>query len=463
MRSVHFSARKLRFLTLILIFTLLFSSFSTQSPVRASDTPDPTSVTVVGSLQDELGCPGDWQADCAATHLTYDASDAVWQGSWTVPAGSWEYKAALNDSWDENYGVNAQLYGANIPLNLADATTLKFYYDHETHWVTDNQNSVIATAPGSYQSELGCPGDWDPGCLRSWLQDPDGDGIYSFSTDLLPDGDYEFKVAIDESWAENYGAGGAPGGANIPFTVSGPATVTFTWDSVTHVPSVQVVSLGPSLDNNIWWDGVRHDSRDPLYRTPGGAVPAGTPVTLRLRTYHNDVTGVNLRLWDLNAGAQQMLPMTLVAEDEDCYQPDLAFSCDYWAVTLPNAAPNNLWYRFIVSDGSDTDYYADNTPALDGGLGQVTDDAVDNSYALMVYDPGFTTPDWAQTRSSTRSSPTASAMGGVTTMPIPATCAMTTRCLRCPGARSPKATAATMMMRVSTAPGALTTIHRTGA
>ena len=80
MRSMHFSQRRFRFLTLILIFTLLFSSFSAQSPVRASDTPDPTSVTIAGSLQSELGCPGDWQADCAATHLTYDATDACLAG-----------------------------------------------------------------------------------------------------------------------------------------------------------------------------------------------------------------------------------------------------------------------------------------------------------------------------------------------------------------------------------------------
>jgi hypothetical protein len=50
---------------------------------------------------------------------------------------------------------------------------------------------------------------------------------------------------------------------------------------------------------------VRHDSRDPLYRTPGGAVPAGTPVTIRLRTFHNDVTSVRLRVYDLNASAQR--------------------------------------------------------------------------------------------------------------------------------------------------------------
>ena len=59
--------------------------------------PNPTSVTIAGSLQSELGCPGDWEPDCAATHLAYDAADDVWQGDVLRPAGGWEYKAALND------------------------------------------------------------------------------------------------------------------------------------------------------------------------------------------------------------------------------------------------------------------------------------------------------------------------------------------------------------------------------
>ena len=58
-------------------------------------------------------------------------------------------------------------------------------------------------APGSFQSELGCSGDWDPSCLRSWLQDPDGDGVYTFTTTALPAGDYEAKVALAESWDVN--------------------------------------------------------------------------------------------------------------------------------------------------------------------------------------------------------------------------------------------------------------------
>src|SRR5215213_8169254 len=74
----------------------------------ASHTPDPSSVTIAGSLQSELGCAGDWDPGCAATHLTYDANDGVWQGSFNVPAGNWEYKAPVNDNWGENYGRYAQ-------------------------------------------------------------------------------------------------------------------------------------------------------------------------------------------------------------------------------------------------------------------------------------------------------------------------------------------------------------------
>jgi glucan 1,4-alpha-glucosidase len=211
----------------------------------ASHTPNPASVTIAGSLQSELGCPGDWQPECAATHLAYDAADDVWQGSFSLPAGSFEYKAALNDSWDENYGLHAQPGGANIPLALPAAASVKFYYDHKSHWVTDNRGSVIAVAPGSFQSELGCPGDWDPGCLRSWLQDPDGDGIYSFATTALPPGSYEAKVAINESWDENYGQGGVPNGPNIPFGVAAAGSkVAFTYDAATHVLTIVVTAPG---------------------------------------------------------------------------------------------------------------------------------------------------------------------------------------------------------------------------
>jgi hypothetical protein len=208
-------------------------------PAAADHTPRPTAVTVAGSFQSELGCSGDWQPDCAVTHLAYDQSDDVWQGSWTIPAGSFEYKAALNNSWDENYGLNATADGANVPLALGSASTVKFYYDHKSHWITDNRRSAIVTAAGSFQLELGCPGDWDPSCLRSWLQDPGGRGAYAFATTAIPAGSYEAKAAISESWDENYGAGGAPNGANIAFTVPANGSLTtFRYDPATHLLSI---------------------------------------------------------------------------------------------------------------------------------------------------------------------------------------------------------------------------------
>src|SRR5512143_2042090 len=82
--------------------------------IGSSVAQNPTSFTFPGDLQQQIGCGGDWEPTCAITHLTYDANDDVWQGTFSVPAGNWQYKAALNDSWDENYGLNATPGGANI-------------------------------------------------------------------------------------------------------------------------------------------------------------------------------------------------------------------------------------------------------------------------------------------------------------------------------------------------------------
>jgi hypothetical protein len=136
------------------------------------------------------------------------------------------------------------------------------------------------------------------------------------------------------------------------------ATIIFKYNAATHI----LMILAGVPDNNIAWDGLKHDSRDTLYRTPGGAVEAGSTVLVRFRTFHNDVTSVSLRTYDLNASGQSVTPMTLVAADVPCYPAELDQStCDYWETAIHKASPNNLWYRFIVTDSSKTVYYADNT------------------------------------------------------------------------------------------------------
>ncbi|MEV5749906.1 alpha-amylase family glycosyl hydrolase [Actinoallomurus sp. NPDC052308] len=98
------------------------------------------------------------------------------------------------------------------------------------------------TLAGSLQSEIGCGGDWDPACAASRLAFDTTDGQWH-GTFTLPAGDYEWKIAINDSWTENYGAGGAAGGENLKLSVPADGTkYRFTWNQVTHVPSVEKVS-----------------------------------------------------------------------------------------------------------------------------------------------------------------------------------------------------------------------------
>ncbi len=397
-----------------LVLTLFLSLWGTFSPVavaaaapvtQASVAPlaaGPTNVTIAGSLQSEAGCPGDWQPSCALTHMTKGAIDGVWRLSVDLPAGNYEYKAVLDDAWaNGDYGLHAQPSGANIKLSISATTTVKFYYDPNSHWITDNINSSIVTAAGSFQSEIGCPGDWSPDCLKSWMEDIDGDGIYTFTTPVglqnggTSDGHFEWKAALNEGWAESYGDGGNNAKFNIP---NAKAYAVLSFDFSKKLLSAEVKSKIPSQDNNVEYTGLGHDSRNSAYRVPFGAVNPGTPVTLRFRTFHNDVTGVTIRLYDTAIGHEDKQPMTLVARNVDCYNAALTAdgsTCDFWQYTYTPQALGTTYYRFIVRDGSSTAYYADTANRYDGP-GVATSDEQDNGFRLNTVDPKFKVIPWMQ-------------------------------------------------------------------
>src|SRR5690606_29175422 len=85
---------------------------------------------LVGSLQDELGCAADWDPACAETELVAQG-DGTFTADLEIPAGTYEYKVALDDAWDESYGRDGG--PDNAPLHLAGPATVRVTYDDTTH------------------------------------------------------------------------------------------------------------------------------------------------------------------------------------------------------------------------------------------------------------------------------------------------------------------------------------------
>jgi pullulanase-type alpha-1,6-glucosidase len=162
---------------------------------RANHTPVPETVALVGSLQSELGCPGDWQPECPQTRLQpVSGSPGVFRTTFDVPAGSYEYKVALNNSWDENYGAGGAPGGANIAIT-ARGGPVTFTYDHATHVISDDTPRPLASVQAAHWLRRG---------VIAW-QPPAGARTYRLH--YAPDGGLKLE------------SGAIAGGASVPLAL----------------------------------------------------------------------------------------------------------------------------------------------------------------------------------------------------------------------------------------------------
>jgi pullulanase-type alpha-1,6-glucosidase len=200
--------------------------FAATPAAWAHHTPTPGTVALVGSLQSELGCPGDWQPECAATRLQPVAgSPGVYRGTFTPPAGTYEYKVALNNSWDENYGAGGAAGGANIPITAAGGP-VTFTYDHQTHVIADDVPRPLQAVRGAH---------WLRSGVIAW-RPPAGAATYRLH--YAPDG----GLAI---------AGGAiTGGASVPLELDAaglPADVRAQFPHLASWPALRLSSAAQAL------------------------------------------------------------------------------------------------------------------------------------------------------------------------------------------------------------------------
>ncbi|WP_374947363.1 pullulanase-type alpha-1,6-glucosidase [Agreia sp.] len=253
-------------------------------------------VVIAGNHQSELGCAGDWTSDCTQSQLTLRA-DGVYAGTFDLPAGEYEYKITTNGSWDVNFGADGAPGGANV-LYAHPGGPITFYFDPVTHRFQNTSEGPIVTLAGSFQSEIGCPGDWNTDCLGTWLQDGDKNGIYEWSTSALPAGNYETKVAHNLTWDESYGVGGDTGGGNYGFATGGQKQVQFRYDITTHLLDIIVTDppvAGTGEERAHWI------SADTL-AWPAALLGDGDPTELTWSLHHSAEATLALTDGDVQGG-----------------------------------------------------------------------------------------------------------------------------------------------------------------
>jgi len=167
-----------------------------------------------------------------------------------------------------------------------------------------------------------------------------------------------------------------------------------------YFPAVSGNTSSVSQDNNIHFAELRHDSFDLYYRSPFGAVPAGTNLTLRFRTARQDAANVFLRLYIYTPATNATVGPTDTAMT--FFETRNEGGTTYDVYTLPLTTPSSpsiLYYKFRIVDGSATAFYGDD-PADEhdnlrqGGDGIASTNEPFAAFQITVYDPAFATPAW---------------------------------------------------------------------
>jgi glycosidase/fibronectin type 3 domain-containing protein len=317
--------------------------------------------------------------------------DGVFSRDVTIAtAGRYEWKAVECGNWSVAYPAQNAWLNTGITDQVVKITfdTNNHAADAGLDWLPA-QYIVNAwdTLPASFTAVGDFQG-WNNANPATLMADLDH-GLHYLGYPVASSGSYIGKVTTTGAW-DAFGADGRSiDAANVPFQVfTANDVVRFLLDTTSGRLAIYAPPAGGAAhDNNIFWNDLGHNSRDALFRTPGGPVPTNTSVKLRLRAASGDLTEAKVRLWNDRLNQQSFLPMSIVADDG---------TYEWWEASVPaSAVPTVYWYRFIAIDGTATAYYEDDA-ARTGGWGQTFGSSPDYSWQLTVYDPAFQTPDWVK-------------------------------------------------------------------
>lgn len=445
-------------------------------------------VVLPGTIQGALG-GADWAPGDRITQME-PKGNGVYEFIGIFPKGNWEYKVAINGSWDENYGLDGVPHGPNIPLEVPeDNYQVRFVFDYKTKEIRDSISSGIKPYPTPQEIRIiGLN-------IKDNLMKPVGDDLYELKV-RVPRGLHNYRVQYDGSDQLIYGYRGQLLGEGIPLVQTRSSVVTFThdlatnttWDSVNYIPldadqiptikgagfaevtmedndkdniyrgqvrlpagrqsytfniyigdelvGSQAINFNEitddypvsltydlrtqeltcdyiekleGLDGRVVAESLYFNSRDPMYKTPFGAVPQGTEVTFTLSAKANDLERARIVIAKekihgnrekIEYLEQVKYPMQKVGLSADG-------SRELWQVTVRFTDMSVYGYYFEAVDGNETVVYANNTQPINivnnrvigtGGVGSVytANDERITWFKQTVYDPQYQTPDWAK-------------------------------------------------------------------
>ena len=288
--------------------------------------------------------------DAASNQMTYDAELGLYVYTFAnVPAANYEFKIAINGSWNENYGVGGTRDGANIAVTVPQAMDVTVYYNPKTHIAVTNVNYVFADI---YLSGTGIP-------EGTKMTDEGLTGIYSVKVPMEAGTYSDIKITCgDKTYVF----------ALIELGIA--KDVTFYLDPVTGIYYCDA-SNTPIDTAKIYFN-----SQDTTYKSEFGAIATGESCTFSIDTGADILSAV------LVIKGVESVPMTATETESG-----KRWSCE---ASVDNIGEYD--YYFALSNGATIAIYGDD----DGyyGEGKVTDLVNVLPYDLVVYKAGYETPDW---------------------------------------------------------------------
>ncbi len=293
--------------------------------------------------------------DAGSNQMTYDPDLGLYVYTFQdVPAANYEYKIAINKSWNENYGAGGVKDGANMSVSVPETMDVTVYYNDRSHFSATSITYIFADIT---LSGTGIP-------AGTKLKDSDLSGIYSASVDMAAGTYTDVKLTYN--------------GKDYPFgeiEVDEAKLVTFYMDPVTEIYYCDASSM-PIDAGSVFFD-----SQDEAYKAPFGAAATGEEITFSIDT-GADITSAVLVIKGLGS-----YPMELNEA-----APASSEGGKRWSCTVSIDHVGEYDYYFTISNGSVVGIYGDD----DGyyGEGTLTDLTKVMPYDLVVYEAGFETPDW---------------------------------------------------------------------